>query len=573
MPDSLQAAMAAQIDVLEPTERRILRTAAVLGRSFRREVLRETLSADGLTRDPGRLTQLSDFLEDDGPDRLRFRNSLVRDAAYEELAYKTRARLHRAAGLATERLSADLVSDAPTLSLHFSRAGDDERTWTYGRMAGDAARRAYANADAAAQYDLAMDASRRLEIPEVERVETLAILGELRELAGMLDASIAAYRRAADLSADDALRQAELLVRRAKVHERAGAHGTGLRVLSRARRLLEPIDGVDADRVRARVDAVTAFIRLGQQRLKDARASAIRAAEGARAVGDLATLEQALVSIDHAETFMGMPCEGAHTREALDICVANGWKARESIALCNLGNFAFFAGRWAEAVDDYRASRQAAMDSGNAFGAFETDVNLGEVLVNLGRAEEALPILRDAVRVLRASGVEFNASYAEMLLARARLALGDLEEAEAEIAPLVSRFAEMGTKLTAFEAALVHAEIIVEMGDPERALALLDVSEEAAKGEVAPLRARLCLQRAAARLALGDLDRSTAMIDEGLATAREQDLPYEEALLLGIAARVAEARGDREAAEGLTAEADRLLERLGVRGADRQALI
>ena len=123
MPDSLQAAMAAQIDLLEPTERRILRTAAVLGRSFRREVLRETLSADGLTRDPGRLTQLSDFLEADGPDRLRFRNSLVRDAAYEELAYKTRARLHRAAGLATERLSADLVSDAPTLSLHFSRAG------------------------------------------------------------------------------------------------------------------------------------------------------------------------------------------------------------------------------------------------------------------------------------------------------------------------------------------------------------------------------------------------------------------------------------------------------------------
>ena len=207
MPDTLQAAMAAQIDLLEPTERRILRTAAVLGRSFRREVLRETLSADGLTRDPGRLTQLSDFLDADGPDRLRFRNSLVRDAAYEELAYKTRARLHRAAGLATERLSADLVSDAPTLSLHFSRAGDDERTWTYGRMAGDAARRAYANADAAAQYELALDAAqaaRGAGRPSASR--RWAVLGELRELAGMLDESIAAYRSAADLAADDPVR-------------------------------------------------------------------------------------------------------------------------------------------------------------------------------------------------------------------------------------------------------------------------------------------------------------------------------------------------------------------------------
>jgi ATP/maltotriose-dependent transcriptional regulator MalT len=314
---------------------------------------------------------------------------------------------------------------------------------------------------------------------------------------------------------------------------------------------------------------VTAFIRLGQQRLSDARASAIRAADGARAVGDLATLEQALVSIDHAETFMGMPCDGDHTREALEICIANGWKARESVARCNLGNFAFFAGRWAEAVEDYRSSRQAAMESGNAFGAYETDVNLGEVLVNLGRADEARSVLRDAARVLRASGVEFNASYAEMLLARASLALGEFEQAEAEIAPLVERFTAMGTRLTAFEAVLVRAEIATSAGEPARAMALLDAGEEAARGEVAPLRARLCWQRGAASLALGDLDGAARMLDEGLAVAREQDLPFEEALLLLTASRLAEARGDRDGATAMTADADWLLARLGVQGADR----
>ena len=286
MPDTLQAAMAAQIDVLEPTERRILRTAAVLGRSFRREVLRETLSADGLTRDPGRLTQLSDFLEADGPERLRFRNSLVRDAAYEELAYKTRARLHRAAGLATERLSADLVSDAPTLSLHFSRAGDDERTWTYGRMAGESARRAYANADAAAQYELALDAREAARRSgDRARSRRWTLLGELRELAGMLDASIAAYRRAAAprRGRRPSCRPNSWSVARS-VHERAGAHITALAGGEQgARRLLEPSRRGRCRPHAGAFDAVTAFIRLGQERLKEARPGPSGAAEGARA--------------------------------------------------------------------------------------------------------------------------------------------------------------------------------------------------------------------------------------------------------------------------------------------------
>ncbi len=56
-------------------------------------------------RDPGARTAsrstaatlepLVGFIEADGPDRLRFRNSLVRDAAYEGLAYRVRARVHR----------------------------------------------------------------------------------------------------------------------------------------------------------------------------------------------------------------------------------------------------------------------------------------------------------------------------------------------------------------------------------------------------------------------------------------------------------------------------------------------
>jgi class 3 adenylate cyclase/tetratricopeptide (TPR) repeat protein len=378
MPGSLQAAMAAQIDLLDPTTRRILRYASVLGRSFRRRVLNQTLAADGLAIDPATIASLSEFLEADGRDRLRFRNTLLRDAAYEELAYRTRARLHRAAGVALERLSTDLEVDAPTLSLHFSRAGDDERTYRYALMAGEVARRSYANADAAAQFELALDAARRLDVPRQDLVEAWGVLGELRQLSGELDASVAAYRKAADLAAHDPVMQAELQALRARVHVRAGAYVTALRVVARARRLLEEADGSSVDRARVRLDNLSAVIRLGQERPKEARAWAMKAVDGARQTDDPVTLVQALIAIDHAELYLGMPVEGRYTAEALEICIANGYRPRESAARTNLGNFAFYAGRWDEALEWHESSRRVALEAGNAFGAAETDLSIGD---------------------------------------------------------------------------------------------------------------------------------------------------------------------------------------------------
>ena len=58
LPESVQAAMSAQIDLLHPDARRVLRYCAVLGRSFRVEVLRRTLATDGLVADASTLSSL-----------------------------------------------------------------------------------------------------------------------------------------------------------------------------------------------------------------------------------------------------------------------------------------------------------------------------------------------------------------------------------------------------------------------------------------------------------------------------------------------------------------------------------
>jgi len=90
VPASLDAVVNAQIDGLASGPRRLVRYASVLGRSFRAMVLRELLAPEGLELDGSLMADLSGFLESDGADRLRFRQEMHREVAYQGLTYKRR---------------------------------------------------------------------------------------------------------------------------------------------------------------------------------------------------------------------------------------------------------------------------------------------------------------------------------------------------------------------------------------------------------------------------------------------------------------------------------------------------
>jgi tetratricopeptide (TPR) repeat protein len=359
--------------------------------------------------------------------------------------------------------------------------------------------------------------------------------------------------------------KADIIARRARVQERAGRYTTALGSVTRARDVLAASEGLAAERVRVRLDNLTAITRLGQQKPREARRWAVQAAEGARLVDDPETLVQALMAIEFAELYMGLPITGVHTREALEISVEHGYRPRESIARANLGNFAYFAGRWDEAVQWYASSRQAALEGGNAFGAAETDVSLGDILVSQGRADEAEAVLLDAVRVLKASGMAFEALYGELQLARVFLARAQLDAAEDALVAVIADLVARGHRMTALEASLVHAEVATHSGRPADALAILDDAERAAGDEAVSLHARSCLQRASALLSLGRLDECRETVDAGLQVAREQDLPYEQMLLREVRADWAAQVGDLDQRSADRAEALRIRTQLGAR--------
>ena len=565
VPENLHSALDAQIDALDPHSRRILRYASVLGRSFRTEVLNETIRSDELVVDAATLSRLESFLEPDGSGRLRFRNGMIRDAAYEGLAYRLRAKLHAAAGRAVEKLSEDLEADSDTLSLHFWRGGDDAATWRYSRLAGDRAARAYANADAAVLYERALDAGRRVaEVPDVDKRDLYRRLGEVRDLAGMYEQSLDAFRLALRLSQSDPLMSATLLRQRAQVRQRSGAFGAALAELSKAERLLEGETSTEARRARVRLRSVRAGIRLEQERLQDALAIAETLLDEARETGEFEALEQALLTMDVAAFQLGDTSVGERTREALSVMDARGNSLRAFAAHGNLGGFAYYAGRWDEAVESFAAGRAAAQEVGDVVGAAIVALSLGEVLASQRRFDEADSVLTDAVRVLRVSGVPAFAAYGEVHRARVLLGRGDVEGAERHAQDAELELLALSQKVSALEAALVRVEALTRQGRTEDALTLLESNAGSATGEGVALQPRINLERARAHSAQGRHDDALAEAAAGVALADQYSLPFERAQLLRLQSDVLQQSGESEAAQVASAEASAVLQQLGV---------
>ena len=561
LPESVQAAMSAQIDLLHPDARRVLRYCAVLGRSFRVEVLRRTMATDGLVADASTLSSLRAFLQPDGPDRWKFRNSLVRDAAYEGLAYKIRSRLHRAAGETLEAMSTDLDADSPTLALHFWRAGDAERTWQYAQKAGELARHAYSNVDAAELYERALEVSRRVPgVSDADRAALWSVLGDLRELSGMLDESVEALRRASSM-APDPVSRAEALARMARVRERAGAMRSSLRIVGQARKVLSGVPEESALDTQIRLDQLMAVIRLGQEKPAEARRWAAQAANAARAAGNADVLANALMLQDFADSVLGSPGVGEATREALQVCIDNGYRPREAIARENLGSFAFLAGRWVEAVEWYTASRRVALEAGNAYGAAKTDVNLADILIRRGALDEADELLQNAVRVLRVSGLESESIYGELMRARVLLARGEFDAAEGLARQVASAFRALELPASVLEANVVAAQAAVDLGRADEALEILD-AESSALVHAPWLTPEVSLVRSRALVHLGRIDEAAEVIETGLSAAQDQELAHEEALLR--LTRVGLGSPDESSGEEDLAEARRILDALGL---------
>jgi class 3 adenylate cyclase/predicted ATPase len=565
LPDSLEAAINAEIDRLQPLPRALLRHAAVLGLRFRLSLLHAVLADSDLEVDPGSLDGLDEFIARDGADAAHFRHAVLRDAAYAGLPYRRRRELHLRAGAAIEQLAgAGVEREAASLSFHYAAGGHHAQAWHYARLAGASARAAYANVDAAAHYRFALDAARRLDdVDSHEVLATWTALGDVLEQAGVLADALDAYRRASRVVDDDPITQTSLLLKRARARERAGGYRTALRELSIAEHLLRDVDGESAERARLRITMLRAIVRKSQEHARTALALAEQAAGEAERLDEKSELCKAYAVMDWAHVVLGEPERAVYAPRMAELHEQLGETERAAGALGNQGGVAYWLGRWDEALDCYRRSAAAYVRCGDVVLAALEQSNIGELLVSRGHYDEAAPVLADAVRTHRAIGFLEGALFDEVQLGRLAIGRGELDRAVELLTAVRDEANGLHLPGSALEASIHLATALVESGRPDEALDVVGAAAEAAAEEAQVFAACVALARARALAKADRLSEAYEVVTAGIDAARQMGIVYELGWLLVLRADVGERLGaDRPEAD--RAEGRALLDKLKV---------
>ena len=228
LPGSAREMLHAHLLDVSETGAQLLTAAAVIGRSFDFETLRE---ASGRSEEET-VAALEELIarglvkEIDSGDRALtydFAHEKLRALVYDETTRARRRLLHRrvAESLATRaRLQHQTDALAAQIARHFEQAGQDAQAAEYFKLAGEHARSLYANAAALAHFRAALHLNHQGDLGHSEQATLHIAIGDLETLNGDYGTAFDAYETAAKLLAPKI--DAALEHKRGNLHYRRG---------------------------------------------------------------------------------------------------------------------------------------------------------------------------------------------------------------------------------------------------------------------------------------------------------------------------------------------------------------
>jgi class 3 adenylate cyclase/tetratricopeptide (TPR) repeat protein len=553
VPDRIQGLIMSSIDSLSQPAREVLRMASVVGTTFDVATLQGSFS--GVTSSSRLDEALSDLVSQSmllagiGSGARRaydFRHALIREVAYDSLAFAKRRRMHHQVAECLEvSHEADLEAVYESLVHHYQLSRDSAKTSVFAVKAAEKARRLLAHDEALHYYRVGLESvGARTKAAAFARGYLMEQAGDCMQLTGQYRHAAEAYkdarRRCRPWDTSAATGAAALLalpeMPPARTGEATLCHKVGvaytrthcdfsrsLAWLDRAYRALPPRE----PELSSRIDATRSTALLWTGANAEAMRYGRRAFATARRLG------------------------------------ARELQARASVALGvaaeDVGNVALATRYGLRSLDLYREvgdlTGQAQAHS-NVAGCYILSGNLGSAL------RHALEALRIDERLGNLTGMAIsNSNVAEILEMR-----GDLDEAvrHAQVALESSARTRGGATTVAAHSLLVLTRVHTRSGRLEEAAAHLEESVALfRKGGATTFLAETRLQRATIHLMAGEPAQALAQCERGLREARELGMKMVELRGLRLRGRIASAEGDLVAAERFLRDAVELAKRLG----------
>jgi class 3 adenylate cyclase/DNA-binding winged helix-turn-helix (wHTH) protein len=445
VPATIQALLAARLDLLTTEEREVLERGAIEGEVFHRSAARALSSERTETEVDSRLMGLvrkelirphPATIRDD--DAFRFRHLLIRDAAYDALPKSTRADLHEKFALWLEQAGDDIVELDEIAGWHL------EQTLRYQRELGQspdealardasnhlhtAGRRARERRDVAAAKHLLERALALAREGDTRRALIAADLAEVLVEAGEFaraDQLLTEIEHDPDVSAVAALTRFEWMTS-------VSAPGATRQIESRLPGILKHFARVGGQRGLARAHMVAHNLYWLRCRATPAGDEILIAAQHARNAGDDGLRERALAGYVGTLTWGRADARTiAHALDAIEreqpgpylaASVANG---RSEVARLN-GRFSEARQLAEQAIEGWRSLGLPEMEAGYEQG-------LGGLELSAGNPAAALAALQRSDAILAQLGARALRSTTQAHLAQAHCRLGNAAAAKAAI--------------------------------------------------------------------------------------------------------------------------------------------
>ncbi|MBI5585670.1 MAG: AAA family ATPase [Deltaproteobacteria bacterium] len=180
VPDTVQGIIAARMDRLEESLKRIMQVAAVIGREFAFRLL-ETITEMKENLKSGLLNlQGLEFIYEKSlfPElEYIFRHALVQEVAYNSLLINRRKEIHEKIGRAFEQLYPDRLEEfCEMLAYHYSKSGNPAKAYAYLKKSAEKAVRNYAVVEAVRFYREALEVLGQLPPSEENQREQITLV-------------------------------------------------------------------------------------------------------------------------------------------------------------------------------------------------------------------------------------------------------------------------------------------------------------------------------------------------------------------------------------------------------------